>query len=260
VLISPSASISKISSLLTLFCAIACTTSGATVADSSNQAQPVKRSNNSEFRIAPPSAVSEKSQRQPRDAIEQILASDQAPDAGGEVRLPAAALGLQPGDVTGDPIAQSRERARIQRTDAEIGATSGAGEFEKKLGDFDRVLEVTEDENKPLSPSFVMSTKRIRELFQLKRYEDALVEANELLLHYPRSALLWMMKGTLHMRLSQMDLSLSAYEKSFDIEPSQKLLSQIEQLRRLANEREVLRQRKSGASLQPVKPQEGSSP
>ncbi|NBW81197.1 hypothetical protein EBR21_05530 [bacterium] len=247
-------------SLIVLLCGVACTTSGATVAENSNQAQPGKKSSNTEFRIARPAGVMEHPQQQRRDGIEQILAANRSPDASGEVRLPAAALGLQPGDVTGDPIAQSRERARLQRTDAEIAASSGAGEFEKKLGDFDRVLEVTEDENKTMSPSFILSTKRIRELFQLKRYEDALVEANELLLHYPKSALLWMMKGTLHLRLSQADLSLSAYEKSFDIEPSQKLLMQIEQLRRLVNEREVLRQRKTGAAVQPVRPQEGNSP
>lgn len=79
-LISPSASISKISSLLTLVCAIACTTSGATVADSSNQVQPSKTSNNNEFRIAPPSGVSENSQKKALEGIDQILGSDRAPD------------------------------------------------------------------------------------------------------------------------------------------------------------------------------------
>ncbi|MFZ9519466.1 MAG: tetratricopeptide repeat protein [Silvanigrellaceae bacterium] len=220
----------------------------------------MKSNNPAEFRIAPPSGGSNTDPQPGRDGIENILSSERISSNSGELKLPAAAFGLQPGDVTGDPMAQSRERARLQRTDAEIAASSGAGEFERKLGDFDRVLEVTEDESKQMSPSFVMSTKRIRELFQSKRYEEALVEANELLLHYPRSAVLWMMKGTLHLRLSQTDLSLSAYEKSFDIDPSQKLLAQIEQLRRLVRERESLRQKKSGAVLRPLKPQEGGAP
>jgi tetratricopeptide (TPR) repeat protein len=213
-----------------------------------------------EYRIAPPPGVSEQAQQGRRDALEQVLATDGRPELAGEVRLPATALGLQPGDVTGDPLAVQRQMSRYQRSDAEIGLASGAGEFEKKFGEFDRLMDVSEDANQPVSPSFLATTKRIRELFQKKQFEDALVETNEVLLHYPKSALLWLMKGTLHLRLNQAALSLAAYEKAFDLEPDPRVLAQIEQLRRLQGEREALRQKNQIPSPQPVTPSDGGVP
>lgn len=198
-----------------------------------------------EFRIAPPMSMGEAEEQQQREKIQQLLSGESNADGLSEVQLPAAAFGLQPNDVSNDPIAQARQRARVQRTDAEIAASSGAGEFEKKLGDVDRMLDVSEEAERPMTPSFTIQSQKIRELFQKNRYEDALVETNELLIHYPRSGLLWTMKGTLHLRLSQNDLSLAAYEKAFDIEPSQRLLAQIEDLRRIVSERETLRRQRS---------------
>ena len=122
------------------------------------------------------------------------------------------------------------------------------------MGDVDRVLDVSEESARPMTPSFIGQTQKIRELFQNRRFEDALVETNELLLHYPRSALLWTMKGTLHLRLNQNDLALAAYEKSFDIEPSRRLLAQIEDLRRLAAERESMRKNQGAASEHELSP------
>ncbi|MEN9809944.1 MAG: hypothetical protein RLZZ488_1511 [Pseudomonadota bacterium] len=212
-----------------------------------------------EFRIAPPPASREASERAQRETVEQVLTGERGSDLT-EVKLPASVMGLEPGDVTGDPIAQSRERARLQRTDAEIAGVSGAGEFEKRLGDFDRVLGVSEEDGRPLSPSFTESTKKIRQLFSSKRYEDALVETNELLLHFSKSALLWTMKGTLHLRLSQSDLSLSAYEKAFDLEPNPRLLAQIEQLRRVISSREGLRQKRIDQPAQSTKAVDGRVP
>lgn len=236
----------------------ACTTPAQVPADTSHSKN-VRKPSAGEFRIAPPPASTEGEQQTRRETVEKVLAGDRSP-ALDEVRLPASVMGLEPGDVTGDPIALSRDRRKLQRTDAEIASVSGAGEFEKKLGDFDRVLGVTEEEDRPASPSFTASTKKIRELFQQKKYEDALVETNELLLHYAKSSLLWTMKGTLHLRLSQSDLSLSAYEKAFDLEPSPRLLAQIEQLRRIVAERESMRLKKQTVKPEPQNPEEGRAP
>lgn len=224
------------------------------------QATDAKKIAAGELRILPPPGSTQPAQRARQDLVDQVLGVEKGADSSTEVKLPASVMGLRPGDVTGDPISVQREQSRLKRTDAEISATSGAGEFERKLGDFDRVLEVTEDENKPMTPSFIQSTKKIRELFTLKRYEDALVETNELLLHYSKSSLLWTMKGTLHLRLSQTDLSLAAYEKAFDLEPAGRLLAQIEQLRRLVGERETLRQKKVEGQTPTGKSGEGRAP
>lgn len=68
------------------------------------------------------------------------------------------------------------------------------------------------------------------------------------------------MKGTLHLRLSQTDLSLAAYEKAYDLEPGGRLLAQIEQLRRLVGERETLRQKKAEGLAPLGKSGEGRAP
>lgn len=209
------------------------------------------RPKSSEIRIAPPPKPLEAEGSD--EKIGKVLSGERRADAD-EIKLPVSVMGLEPGDLTRDPISQSREQARYQRTDAEILSSSGSGEFEKKLADFDRVLGVTEEENRPLAPSFTQSTKKIRELFAAKRFEDGLVEANELLLHYSKSALLWTMKGTLHLRLSQADLAMAAYEKAFDIEPNSQLLAQIEQLRRIVRERESLKQKSPNSESLKNKP------
>ncbi|MBM3382575.1 MAG: hypothetical protein FJY29_09070 [Betaproteobacteria bacterium] len=219
----------------------------------SDRAEAKAKPSQREIRIAPPLGSGEIVKRQQREQIEQVLAGESGTDSVSEVKLPASVMGLKPADITEDPISLSREQARTQRTDAEIAVNAGQGEFEKKLGDFDRVLDVSEENNRPMTPSFIGQTQKIRELFQSRKFEDALVEANELLLHYPRSALLWTMKGTLHLRLNQKDLALAAYEKSFDIEPSRRLLAQIEDLRRLVSERESMRKsRGSSTSIESV--------
>ncbi|NBO39179.1 hypothetical protein EBU99_11415 [bacterium] len=224
--------------------AVACTTtSGAETAHERAVQQNNKRPG--EIRIAPPPGSQESAVRKKREQVEQLLTGDSGTETGTELKLPASVMGLQPGDVTGDPLSKSREQARMQRTDAEIAAISGAGEYEKKLGEVDSQLDVSEESNRPMTPSYTLMTQKIRDLFHKGRFEDALVEVNDLLLHYPKSALLWTMKGTLHLRLSQNSLSLAAYERAFEIEPSQKLQSQIEDLRRLASERESLRRQRS---------------
>ena len=215
-------------SIALLFFATACTSTQTGDAVAEPVAGQKKRQSH-EFKIAPPSGASDTLQRQQREKLEQVLAGESGTDGISEIKLPASVMGLKEGDVTGDPIATSREQARMQRTDAEIAASSG----------------LSEDANRPMTPSFTAQTQKIRELFRGKRFEDALVETNELVLYYPRSALLWTMKGTLHLRLQQNDLSLSAYEKAFDIEPSQRLLAQIEDLRRVVSEREGLRRQKN---------------
>ncbi|MEY3901455.1 MAG: hypothetical protein RL189_761 [Pseudomonadota bacterium] len=256
----PSASSFKLCVLFAGLALFSCTTVPAETATAQQQRMSRESKNTaSEFRIAPPPASQEANERAQRETVEQVLTGERSSELT-EVKLPASVMGLEPGDVTGDPIAQSRERARLQRTDAEIAGMSGAGEFEKRLGDFDRVLGVSEEDSRPLSPSFTESTKKIRQLFSVKRYEDALVETNELLLHFSKSALLWTMKGTLHLRLSQSDLSLSAYEKAFDLEPTPRLLAQIEQLRRVISTREGLRQKKLEQPAQNIKPVDGRVP
>jgi hypothetical protein len=45
------------------------------------------------------------------------------------------------------------------------------------------------------------------------------------------------MKGTLYQRLNQIELALASYERAYDIEPTRKLLAQIEHLRSVLNDR-----------------------
>lgn len=229
--------------LLLLSTACTSTQTGATVNETA-----LRKSNDrnpQEFRIAPPLGSTEVAKKSSSEKIEKLLSGDFENDEHSEVRLPAAAMGTQSGQMPADPLQSSREHSRMQRTDSEIGSISGYGEFEKRLGEIDRALDVSEAALRPMSPSFTLQTQKIRDLFREKRFEEALVEINELVIHYPRSSLLWTMKGTLHLRLSQRELSLAAYERAFDIEPSERLLAQIEDLRRLYRERESLRQQRN---------------
>jgi tetratricopeptide (TPR) repeat protein len=196
------------------------------------------------FKIAPPSG-SEQVELNAREArMSELLGSTtDTHDLNSEIKLPASALGLQESDVSNDPVLKARRESRMTRSDAEILANFGGSELEKSMGDVDRTLNLSEANEGQLKPSYLTVTQRIRNLFAARKFEEALVEVNELMLHYPNSALLWTMKGTLHLRLRNTDLSIASYEKAFEFEPSNQLQAQIESLRRVVYEREQLRQR-----------------
>lgn len=208
------------------------------------------------FKIAPPAGSEQSTQRAQQGSISALLkASPDKHDLNSEIKLPASVLGLQESDFSNDPVMQERRESRMTRSDAEISANFGGSELERNISDVDRTLNLSEEQTDQLRPSYLAVTQRIRSLFSVRKFEEALVETNELLLHYPNSALLWTMKGTLHLRLRNTDLSIASYEKAFEFEPSSQLRAHIEELRRVVSEREQLRQRRDSVGSSRSEPE-----
>lgn len=140
---------------------------------------------------------------------------------------------------------QRRRESEARKTDQEIiGGSRNLGDRQADgIGKVDKDLGVSSKEQGGQSPSFTLAIQKIKELYTANKIEDALIETNLLLKSYPKSPKLLMMKGTLHQRLGYIDLALVAYERAYEGEPSKKLAAQIQHLKRLISERELLRQK-----------------
>lgn len=152
------------------------------------------------------------------------------------------------GDVVNKQRTAEEQRRRehaARATDREVAGVSQDSASAKKLGDVDRALGLESSENGN-APSFTLGVQKIKDLFKEKQFEEALIETNDLLKYYPRSAQLLLMKGTLHQRLSQVDLALTSYERAFEFEPSRKLQAQISSLKQVVREREEMRRSREG--------------
>lgn len=152
------------------------------------------------------------------------------------------------GDVVSKQRSAEEQRRRehaARATDREVAGVAQDSTSAKKMGDVDRVLGVESSDNAN-APSFTLGVQKVKELFKDKQFEEALIETNDLLRYYPRSAQLLLMKGTLHQRLSQVDLALTAYERAFEFEPSRKLQAQISSLKQVVREREEMRRSREG--------------
>lgn len=205
------------------------------------------------LKISPPAGSDREEKKARQGSLDQLMkSSPNTHDIDAELKLPASVLGLKEAELSDDPFLRSRQDSKMLRSDQEISASFGGNELEKNMGDVDRSLNLSEEQPGPLKPSYLKTTQRIRALFASQRFEDALVETNELLLHYPSSSLLWTMKGTLHLRLRNTELSLASYEKAFEIDPSTQLQAQIADLRRRVNEREQIRNRREPAVVSPA--------
>ncbi len=146
------------------------------------------------------------------------------------------------GTASGEaPSPEDEFRARA--TDSElIGSEGGMGSpLDRELGSLERELDLEPTRPPGPAPSFSLTVKKIKNLFRKRKYQDALIETNYALEFYPQSPQLLMMKGTLHQKLQQIDLALSAYQEAFDLRPSRKLRAQIKYLRLKVKERESLR-------------------
>lgn len=201
------------------------------------RAQPAKPGPGSP--IAPPAGTDAEADRSDADKFWE--------EVPGDVRAGVTDMSfpLEPGPETGrQGEAEKRRRAMEARsTDTEIMGSQRT--IDKRLGsqvgELDRALGVEEIESSREIPSFTLGVQKIKKFYQAKNYEEALIDSNELLRYYPRSAQLLMMKGTLHQKLGQVDLALLAYRRAFEYEPSRKLQQQIEFLKFRISEREALR-------------------
>ncbi len=202
-------------------------------------------------KILPPnfSPGEEKSQKT-KSQMEKMLEGipQDAQNSDGEVDLPANAMNGYSQNAVMDEQQKRRIEMQNRRTDNEIAGSARTMDERKALevGDLDRDLGVSPTENIGQAPSYISALQRIKDLFKRRDFENALVETNETLRFYPRSAQLLTMKGTLYQRLGQVDLALASYERAYDIEPSRKLLAHIEHLKNIVADRASIAKPKSG--------------
>lgn len=194
----------------------------------------------------PPGTAAKRFPSQVDELLDQVPESARGDD--GELAMPVDPSLLPGSEKRLTPVEQRRREFNARRTDQEVvGATRATDDtLGRDLGDIDRKLKVTPEENSGQAPSFTLGIQKVKELFKEKLFEDALIETNEMLRFYPKSAQVLLMKGTLHQRLGQVDLALSSYKRAYEYEPSRKLLAQIESLQRVVTERESLRPTREG--------------
>ena len=198
----------------------------------------------------PPGASSPKADAKGVDDLFRSLPDDVQSD--GEISLPAEGLGME---LVG-PEEAERKRLEKRRRDFNLRSvdeeqSGGRGSLDERhtrdLSDIERKLGVeSESDEAQKAPSFTLTVQKIKDQFRARDYEEAVITLADLMRHYPRSPQLLVMKGTLHQKLGQIDLSLQAYQRAFEYEPSKRLKAQIDHLKRLQAERERLRPRREG--------------
>ena len=191
--------------------------------------------------IAPPPGAY--NPKKDRDAADMLLEQfpESARDSDSIVSIP-----MDSSSLPGSPQASAVDRKRdlkARRTDSEVVGNQKnlSDRYATDLGEIDRDLGVLPQEANQSAPSFTLGVQKIKGLFKEGNHEDALLETNELLRYYPKAPQLLLMKGTLHQKLGQVDLALTAYERAFEYEPSRKLKAQIDYLKRQIGERETMK-------------------
>lgn len=193
-------------------------------------------------KILPPDGSTSASRASQKNEIDKLLEGipDDAKGSNSEISIPVGD-GSAPGRAE-DEHQRKRRESKNRRTDNEIvGAARTIDErHAKDMGELDRDLGLTPSEKSESSPSYISTMQEIKALYKDREYEAALVETNEALRSFPKSAKLLTMKGTLHQKLNNIELATAAYERAFAIEPTKKLEAQIEHLRSVLEERAAL--------------------
>ena len=71
----------------------------------------------------------------------------------------------------------------------------------------DKAFGVSEQEGPRQAPSYTLNLAKIAKFYKQRKYEFALIEANNMLAFYPNSAQLYKMKGTVLLRLGNRKLA-----------------------------------------------------
>jgi tetratricopeptide (TPR) repeat protein len=97
------------------------------------------------------------------------------------------------------PVIQGRNPEDTALTDAAFGVGSSEGPTQ--------------------SPSYSMKLAKITELYKQRQYEYALIEVNDLLSYYPNSPRLYKMKGTILVKLRNLELAVGAWIRAAELDP-----------------------------------------
>lgn len=88
----------------------------------------------------------------------------------------------------------------------------------------DKAYGVGKSEGATQSPSYTLKLVKIKDHYKNKNFELALIEVNSLLSYYPTSSQLYKMKGSIFLKMRQLDLAEKSWVKAAELDPSDKIL------------------------------------
>lgn len=147
------------------------------------------------------------------------------PDAGKDYDIEIPLAALSPEALAGNSTAV-RGVGSPAITDREIiadlpDATNSAADKVRLL---DKAFGVGQEQGPTQAPSYTLGLAKISKLFQQKNYEFALIAINELLAFYPQSPRLHKMKGTIFIKIQNLNLALKSWQQALSLSPQDKVL------------------------------------
>ena len=84
----------------------------------------------------------------------------------------------------------------------------------------DAALGVSSENGPTQSPSYTLGLAKATDYYRKREYEFALIEINNLLIYFPQSAKLQMMKGTIYLKMQNLTMAERSWQKSLDMAPN----------------------------------------
>lgn len=139
------------------------------------------------------------------------------------------------------PIAQLNENAKKKHTirnahitDRELTASFPKldQEVQNERSLMDKAFGVMESGGPTQAPSYTIGLTKIGNLYQERKYEFALIEANNLLSFFPNSTRLYKMKGSILVRLGNLKLAEKSWTRAAELSPDDPVIKKgLERLR-----------------------------
>ena len=146
-----------------------------------------------------------------------------------DLEVPLAQIGKKDGkklksaDGPGNPVGTDREllasMPRLEDGHANDTAT------------LDAALGVTPENGPTQSPSYTMGIAKANDYYRRQEFEFALIEVNNLLVYFPQSAKLHLMKGTIYLKMQNLNMAEKSWQKAYDLNPTPSVENGLKRLR-----------------------------
>jgi tetratricopeptide (TPR) repeat protein len=104
---------------------------------------------------------------------------------------------------------------------------------EAELALLNKAFGVGEKDGPKQSPSYIMGIAKINGYYKERNYEYALIEINNLLTYYPTSEKLYKMKGTVLVKLGNLELAEKSWLRASELDPTDAVVRKgIDRLRK----------------------------
>lgn len=124
-------------------------------------------------------------------------------------------------DVNGSPGSNYKDSDAVI-TDQELVSSLPTLENKKskQTAMLDKAFGVGKTEGVKQPPSYTLKLVKIKDLYKAKKYEQSLIEINQLLSYYPTSSQLHKMKGSVFLKLRQLDLAETSWQRAIELKPN----------------------------------------